>query len=140
MPSPRRHLRGRRQAWNDRHHSHLLTGHDWGKMLASEGWGHLSTLADETLRETIADMQACWDHEHHKVIDPERGLHHPGPPWFAEFAGPEGNARLFAECRERREFVQYQRANGGYTPGCYEDFLKSYTPPEPASAAAEPIV
>lgn len=138
MPSPRRHLRGRRQPWNDRHHAHLLTGHDWC-FLADDGWGHLNELQDDQLAETVADMQACWTHERHKVVDPELGFHHPGEPWFAQYAGPEGNARLFGDCHRARSFMEYQHRTGGYRPESHEEFLKTYQPPPAAPPAADPF-
>jgi hypothetical protein len=131
MPSPRQHLRGRR-GWSGRHFRHLWCGWDF----QGNGWGMLSQLDDETLLDTIADMQRCWNHHREKITAAEVGLNdHEGGPWFAQYAGPEGNWRLFVHNHRARSYMEYQRANNGWRP--YAEFLKTYTPPEPASAAAD---
>jgi hypothetical protein len=134
MPSPRQSLRGKR-GWSGRHFRHLWSGHDF----QGNGWGHLHTMDDETLAATIADMQACWRHHRDTITAEGVGLNDrdDSQPWFAQYAGPEGNWRLFVDNHRARSFMEYQRAHGGYSPGCREEFLKSYHPPEPASAAAE---
>jgi hypothetical protein len=144
MPSPRQNLRGRRQTWNERQLAQLWHGHDY-PMFGGEhdvAWGDLTKLSDEQLREAIDEMQACWDANRDRITAEYLGENpvFRNEPWFAKYGTPEGNARLFAECHQRREFMAYQHQTGGFRPGCYDEFLKSYvepTPPEPASAAAE---